>query len=66
MKLRRPFERLMELVEAVHDTEPPSITMEELSQRWDEPVDRIMDAIDAFRVKNGERTYITLPPEEKP
>ena len=63
--MRRPFERLIELVEAVHDTEPPSITMGELSRRWDEPVERIMDAIDAVKVKNGEPTYITIP-EEKP
>jgi hypothetical protein len=66
MKLSMPFQKLMELVEAVHANESRDITIGELSHRWDEPPNRIMDAIDAVRVKNGEQTYfiIDVPPEE--
>jgi hypothetical protein len=60
MSLRRPFERLMELVEAVNDTEPPNITLGELSRRWGESIERVIDAIDAVKVKNGESTYINI------
>lgn len=68
MKLRRPFEKLMEMLEGLCDLEEPmNLTLADLSKRWDETPERIMDAIDAVRVKNGERTYITVDvaPEEK-
>jgi hypothetical protein len=64
VKLRRPFEKLMELVDEAHNKEPQS-KIRDLSKRWDETPERIMDAIDALRVKSGERTYIDLPEEKK-
>ncbi len=60
-----PFERLMEHVAALSD-EDEALPMGKLSERWGEPVHRIMDAIDAVRVMNGERTYITFEPEPEP
>jgi hypothetical protein len=59
--MRMPFERLME---AVTDAQAaginPDTTMGQLSERWGEPPERIMDAIDAVRVMRGECTYISL------
>ena len=33
--------------------------MGDFADRWGEPAERIMDAITAVRVMNGERTYVT-------
>jgi hypothetical protein len=57
--MRMPFEKLMEYVSALTD-EDKELTMGQLSERWSEPAERIMDAISAVRVLNGERTYISL------
>jgi hypothetical protein len=54
-----PFEKLMEHV-AVLGEEDGALTMGELSARWGEPAERIMDAVDAVRVLRGERTYIPV------
>lgn len=51
-----PFEELMKLV--AQEPDDDSVTFGELSRRWDEPVGRIMDAIDALRVMAGEQTYV--------
>jgi hypothetical protein len=56
-----PFEKLMEYVATLGD-EDKELPMGKLAERWGEPVARIMDAIDAVRVLNGERTYITVDP----
>lgn len=53
--MKRPFAKLMEMVNDVTDK---SVTLGELSEEWDEPVDRIADAIDANKVVRGERGYI--------
>lgn len=60
--MRMPFERLMEHVAALGG-EDAAVTMGALSDRWGEPAERIMDAIDAVRVMNGERTYVPLGPD---
>jgi hypothetical protein len=60
-----PFERLMEQVAAL-DAEDQQKPMGELARRWEEPVQRIADAIDAVRVMRGERTYISVRPEPEP
>jgi hypothetical protein len=54
-----PFEKLMEYVALLGD-EDRAVTMGTLAERWNEPAERIMDAIDAVRVMNGERTYIPV------
>jgi hypothetical protein len=54
-----PFEKLMERAAALGD-EDRALTMGQLSERWGEPAERIMDAVDAVRVLRGERTYITI------
>jgi|HubBroStandDraft_4_1064222.scaffolds.fasta_scaffold17784_9 hypothetical protein len=54
-----PFERLMERVAALGG-EDGTLTTGDLSARWGEPAERIMDAIDAVRVLGGERTYIPV------
>lgn len=60
--MRTPFERLMNRVaDLPHDAD---VTMGELSTRWGEPIDRIMDAIDAVKVLHGELTYIDVRPSE--
>lgn len=51
-----PFEKLMELVAGL--AREDGVTFGELSRRWGEPAERIMDAVDAVRVLSGERTYI--------
>lgn len=56
--MRRPFEKLMVMCTQVECD--PAITLGELSTMWDEPVPRIMDAIDANKVLRGEPTYIAL------
>lgn len=56
-----PFEKLMAQVAAL-GTPLPEVTLDELATRWGEPVQRIMDAIDAIRVLHGETTYISLRP----
>jgi hypothetical protein len=56
-----PFEKLMELVSNLSD-EDKALPMGVLSELWSEQVGRICDAIDAVRVMNGERTYLTWEP----
>ena len=63
--MKIPFERLMELVSRISD-EDAALPMGVLAERWGEPASRIGDAIDAVRVMNGERTYITVRPEPEP
>lgn len=59
--MRMPFEKLMEHV-ATLSPEDEGLPMGQLAERWGEPVQRIMDAIDAVQVMNGKRTYITVEP----
>jgi hypothetical protein len=54
--MRTPFEKLMERVSALSDEEE-SLPLGKLAERWGESAERIMDAITAVRVANGERTY---------
>jgi hypothetical protein len=54
-----PFERLMEEVAAVDPGERDQ-PLRVFAERWGEPAERIMDAIDAVRVTRGERTYISM------
>ena len=56
--MRRPFEQLMLRCAQVECD--PAITLGELSSMWDEPVHRIMDAIDANKVLRGEITYLSV------
>lgn len=63
--MRMPFEQLMELVDALSD-EDAALPMGALAARWDVPVLRVADAIDAVRVLHGERTYIEVKPEPEP
>lgn len=53
--MRRPFERVMELV--AHIPADSTVTLGELAERLGEPIERIMDAIDAVKVCNGEPSY---------
>ncbi len=53
--MRRPFEKLVEMVDGL---EQKDVTLGDLSKEWHEPVERIMDAIDASRMLRGERTYL--------
>ena len=55
--VKMPFERLMELVAAL-SPEDRKLPIGVLAERWGEAPERIMDAINAVRVLNGERTYI--------
>lgn len=55
-----PFEKLMEHVAALGDDGDRALTMGQLSERWGEPAERIVDAVDAVRVLRGERTYISI------
>jgi hypothetical protein len=57
--MRMPFEKLMEHVAAIGPGEK-DFPLGVFAERWGEPAERIMDAIDAMRVLRGERTYISL------
>lgn len=59
--MRTPFERLMERVADLYDAD---VTLGQLAEQWGEPIDRIMDAIDAVRVCAGEWTYLPGPTPE--
>ena len=61
--MRMPFEKLMEHVAAIGPGEK-HLPMGAFAERWGEPTERIMDAIDAVRVMRGERTYISLTPTD--
>lgn len=54
--MRVPFQKLMELCARAEGEK--DVMLGELSKRWNEPVERIMDAITANRVMAGEQTYI--------
>jgi hypothetical protein len=54
-----PFERLMEEVAAIDPGERDQ-PLRVFAERWGEPAERIIDAINAVRVMRGERTYISL------
>ena len=56
--VRMPFEKLMEHVATI-GPEDRGLTMGDFADRWGEPAERIMDAITAVRVLNGEQTYVT-------
>lgn len=58
-----PFEKLMELVEALNP-EDHAKPLGEFAECWHEPAERIMDAINAVRVLHGERTYISWRGEQ--
>ena len=62
--MRMPFEKLMERVAGV-GPEEKALPLGVFAERWGEPVERIMDAIDAVRVTRGERTYISLTPTDQ-
>jgi len=51
--MRTPFQKLVEMIDNETDQD---ITMG--AQKYGEPVERIMDAIDAGRMLRGEQTYI--------
>jgi hypothetical protein len=57
--MRRPFEQLVEMIDALDDSDR-DVTLGDLSKRWKEPVERIMDALDASKMLRGQKTYITL------
>lgn len=59
--MRRPFEQLMMIVAAIAPDD--QVTLGELAARHGEPIERIMDAIDAVKVLAGEPTYLTIPAE---
>lgn len=56
--MQMPFERLMEAVAALGPDEQHA-SFGQLAKRWDEPVERIMDAATALRVLAGERTHVS-------
>lgn len=58
MTMRMPFEVLVDYMNALTDEEE-KMTLGELSKKFGEPVDRIMDAATVVRVLRGERTYIS-------
>lgn len=62
MRMRMPFEKLMELVAGLSD-EDMRMTLGQLGDLWDEDASRIADAIDAVRVTRGELTYISFADE---
>jgi SpoU rRNA methylase family enzyme len=63
---KHPFELLMQMCAevmgraAANDSAGP--TLGGLAEKWGEPIERVMDAIDAVRVLAGERTYVSVPP----
>lgn len=61
--MRRPFEKLVELVDEQFESDR-SVTLGELAYRWQEPVPRIGDAIDASKMLRGKRTYIDVPDDQ--
>lgn len=59
--MKMPFERLMEYVAGLSD-EDKELPIGRLAERWGEPAERIMDAMNAVRVMRGECTYISVRP----
>jgi hypothetical protein len=51
----------MDLLEAdLRQPDRPDWKLGELASKYGEPVERIMDALDAIRERNGEKTYISV------
>jgi hypothetical protein len=52
----------MDLLEEEHDL---TVTLGELATKYDEPIERIMDALDAIKERHGIKSYFPLydPPE---
>lgn len=57
--MKLPFGRLMELVDLLPEADW-NLPLGELAERWDEPVSRVADAIDACKVVRGETPYIPV------
>lgn len=56
--MRRPFGKLMDLLEEeIHSSLNPTIG--ELADKYDEPNERIMDALDAIKERRGQKSYIS-------
>jgi hypothetical protein len=61
--VRRPFEKLVELVDGLSEEEQ-NMTLGELGARWNEAPQRIMDALDASKMMRGKPTYIPVAPDQ--
>lgn len=59
--MRRPFGKLMEMAAERLASGDTQVTLGQLATEWDEPVARIMDAIDALKVVTGEPSYLEIP-----
>lgn len=58
--MRRPFGKLMDLVEVDLLLAPEGTTIGDLAARYDEPMDRVMDALDAVKERRGEKSYLSV------
>lgn len=54
----------MDMLEA--DPLPDEMTLGEIADRYGEPVERIMDALDACRERRGEPSYVRMDDERIP
>lgn len=54
-----PFEKLMDTVELI-GLAIPGVTLGQIAEQLGEPVQRVMDAIDASKMLRGECTYIDV------
>lgn len=57
--MKRPFVDLMEMVASLDPND--QVTFGELSERWGEPVARIMDAVDADKMLEAAMTRMIQP-----
>lgn len=62
--MRRPFEALVQLVDGLEDFD--DVTLGELGKRWDESMERVMDAMDASKMLRGIPTYLPFPYRHQP
>lgn len=58
--MRKPIEKLA--WELAHDEETKTMTLGQAAAKYNEPIDRIMDALDVIKIAKGELSMI--PPVE--
>jgi hypothetical protein len=56
--MRKPFGKLILMLREAMAHEPSMTTLGDLAERFGEPVDRVMDALEADKILSGKPAYI--------
>ena len=61
--MRRPFGKLMDMI---NELDTSGLTLGHLASQLGEPIERVMDAIDANKERAGIKSYISISDIDEP